>query len=68
MIYDSGYKAVLVLRYSDKFNAKHSYQELFLIGKTRKSDIATISGRLHLDANGRLVLLVDDILFAENSK
>lgn len=68
IVFDSGYKAVLVLQYSDAFNAKHSYHELFPTGKKRKSDVATIAGRLHMEANGRLVLIADDIWFAENPR
>lgn len=64
MIYDSGYKAILRLQYSDAFNAMHSYHEL--LGKTRKSDLVTIVGRLHLEPNGQLVLMADDIQFAKN--
>jgi hypothetical protein len=66
IIFDGGYKPVLRLRYSDGFNAKHSYHDLFPTGKTRKSDVATITGRLHLEANGKLVLIADDIQLSEN--
>lgn len=68
IVFDGGYKAVLVLHYSEEFNAKHSYHELFPTGKMRKSDVATITGRLHMEANGRLVLIADDIQFAENPR
>jgi hypothetical protein len=64
MIYDSGYKAILRLQYSDAFNAKHDFHEL--LGKARKSDLVTITGCLHLEPNGKLVLIADDIQFAEN--
>lgn len=66
MVFDGGYKAILIVRYSDEFLAEHPYNELFPYGKSRKSDIATIKGRLHLEANGKLVLIADDIKFAEN--
>jgi hypothetical protein len=66
MIFDSGYKAILKLRYSDDFKSKHSYQEL--LGLARKSDIATVTGRLHLEPNGRIVLIAEDIRFAENPR
>lgn len=66
MIYDSGFKATLRLQYAAAFNAKHSFQEL--LGKTRKSDLATITGRLALDSNGRLALIADDIQFVEKPK
>ena len=65
IIFDSGYKAVLQLKYSDEFLKKHPYHELFPTGKTRKSDLATITGRLHLEAS-KVVLIADDIQFAQN--
>jgi len=68
MIYDSGHKAILILQYSNAFNAKHSYREFFPIGKTRKSDYATITGQLHAKENGQFVLVADDIKFAENPR
>lgn len=66
MIYDSGYKATLPLRYSDAFNAKHSFHEL--IGKVRTSETVTIIGRLQRDSKGRLTLVAEDIFFAGESK
>jgi hypothetical protein len=66
MVFDSGYKAVLTLRYTDDFNSKYSYQEL--LGFARKSNVATVTGRLHLEPNGRLVLIADDIRFAKNPR
>jgi hypothetical protein len=62
MIFDSGFKEILPLHYSDEFNSKYSYHEL--IGKVRKSDVVTITGRLSR-ANGGLVLIADDIQFAD---
>jgi hypothetical protein len=66
MIFDSGYKAVLPLQYSDEFNSKHSFPEF--VSKPRKSDVVTITGRLHSKPNGRLTLVADDIQFAENQR
>jgi hypothetical protein len=66
MMFDSGYKAVLRLRYSDDFNSKHSYMEL--LGFARKSDVATVTGRLHVEPNGHLVLIAEDIRFTENPR
>jgi hypothetical protein len=66
MIYDSGYKAILRLQYTDAFNAKHSFHEL--LANVRKSDIATITGRLGQDSNGRLILTADEIQFVEKPK
>jgi hypothetical protein len=68
MVFDNGYRAILGLRYSDAFLAKHPYHEMSPSGKTRKSNIVTITGRLQTESNGRLVLIADDILFAENPK
>jgi hypothetical protein len=68
MVFDSGYRAILRLRYSDAFLSKHPYDEMFPRGKTRKSDLATITGRLESQSNGRLILIADDIQFAENPK
>jgi hypothetical protein len=68
MVFDSGYRTILRLRYSDAFLSKHPYHEMFPSGKTRKSDIVMITGRLQAESNGRLVLIADDIQFAENLK
>jgi hypothetical protein len=65
MVFDSGYKAILIVKYSDEFLAEHPYNELFPYGKSRKSDIATIKGHLHMEADGKLELIADDIKFAE---
>ena len=62
MLYDSGYKAILRLQYTDEFNAKHRFHEL--LNEARKSNIATIRGRLHLGADRQLILIADDIEFA----
>jgi hypothetical protein len=62
MIFDDGYKAVLKLRYSVEFNSKHSYQDL--LGKARKSDVATITGLIRRDSDGTIVLVAEDIQFA----
>ncbi len=64
MLFDSGFKAVLSLRYSDDFNSKHSYMEL--LNFARKSDVAMVTGRLHVEPNGQLVLIAEDLHFAEN--
>lgn len=64
MIYDSGFRAILRLQYSDAFNLKHSFHEL--LSEARKSDVVTITGRLHMGPNGRLVLIADDIRFVQN--
>lgn len=62
MIFDSGYKATLAVRYSDEFNARHSLREL--VNESRKADVVTITGRFHLEPTGRLTLIADDIRFA----
>lgn len=63
MIYDKGYRATLRLRFSEAFNAKHSFHEL--IGKVRQSDLATITGNLSLGADGKSSLVADDIEFVD---
>jgi hypothetical protein len=68
MIYDSYYKAILKLQYSDAFNAKHPGLEFFLPVPPRKSNLATVTGHLRLEADGRLVLVTDDIQFSENPR
>jgi hypothetical protein len=68
MIYDSYYKAILKLQYSDAFNAKHPGLEFFLPVPRRKSNLATVTGRLRLETDGRLVLVADDIQFSENPR
>ena len=66
MIYDSGYKAILRLQFSDSFNAKHEFHEL--LSKVRNRDLATITGRLGMDSKGRLALIADEIQFVEKPK
>ncbi|HEV2214763.1 MAG TPA: hypothetical protein VGR64_05695 [Terracidiphilus sp.] len=66
MIYDSGYKAILPLHYSAGFNSKYPIEKLLRAVRIRKSDLATITGRLQLEPNGRFVLAADDIQFVEN--
>lgn len=66
MIYDNRYKAILRLQFSDAFNAKHSFYDL--LSKARQFDLATITGRLGLDSNGRIVLIADDVQFIEKPK
>jgi hypothetical protein len=65
IIFDSGHKAVLRVKYSDEFHKKHPYHELFPAGKTRKSDLATITGRLHSEGK-YIALIADDIQFDQN--
>jgi hypothetical protein len=66
MIFDRGYKATLRLQYSAEFNSKHSFQEL--LGEARKSDVVTITGRLHPNADRGLVLIVEDIQFVQKPR
>jgi hypothetical protein len=66
IIFDTGYKAVLKLRFSDHFNSKHSFREL--LDNARKSDVATIEGQLQVEPNGRVILIADDIRFAVDSR
>ena len=68
IIYDSYYKAVLKVQYSDAFNAKHPGLDFFLPVPRRKSNLAMVTGRLRLEADGRLVLIADDIQFSENPR
>jgi len=68
MIYDSYYKAILKLQYSDAFNAKHPDLDFFLPVPRRKSNLATVTGRLSHAADGKLVLIADDVQFSENPR
>ncbi|HEY2857320.1 MAG TPA: hypothetical protein VGJ21_02760 [Terracidiphilus sp.] len=65
MVFDTGHKAILPLRYSDAFNTKHEFHEL--VSRSQKSDVATITGRIDRDPKG-LILIADDIQFAENPR
>jgi hypothetical protein len=66
MIYDSYYKAVLRVHYSDAFNAKHPSLDFFLPTPRRKSDRATVTGHLNVGTDGKLTLIADDIQFLES--
>ncbi|HEY0796479.1 MAG TPA: hypothetical protein VGD64_11920 [Acidisarcina sp.] len=68
MIYDSYYKAILTVQYSNAFNAKHPGLEFFLPNPRRKSNIATITGRISHKGDERVALIADDIEFAENPR
>jgi len=68
MIYDSYFKATLPLRYSEGFSAKYPGLQVFLPKVRRKSNIAIITGQLHQAANGKLVLIADDIEFPNAPK
>ena len=65
MIYDDGYKAVLLLRFSKAFSAKHSWNEMLI--KTRRSEIATVDGHLERGPGG-LILVADEIRFAQQPR
>ena len=66
MIYDSYYKAILRLHYSDAFNSKYPGLAMLRALKSRKSNVATVTGHLRTESDGQLNLIADDIQFSEN--
>jgi hypothetical protein len=63
MVYDSYYKSILLVGYSQAFNAKHTYANTFGPDSGRKSNIATLTGHFEHEKNGKLYLIADEISF-----
>lgn len=63
MVYDSGYKSILAVGPSQAFSAKNgNWFTYFSRRRTRRvSELSTLTGHLQSRANGKLLLLVDDI-------
>jgi len=63
MVYDNYYKSILLVGYSNEFNAKHTYANTFGPDSGHKSNIATLTGHFEHEKNGKLYLIADDISF-----
>ena len=67
MIYDSYFKAVLLLQYSDEYKRKHPSLQ-YLIAGTRQSGLVIATGRLASGGTGKPVFVADDLVFLPHLK
>jgi hypothetical protein len=62
MVYDSYYKAVLRLQYSDEYQSNHPTLK-YLIDGSRKHCLVIVTGRLKSGEHGKPILVADDLVF-----
>jgi hypothetical protein len=62
MVYNSYFKAILSLQYSDEYQSKHLSLE-YLITGAKKHGLVIVTGRLKSGQHGKPVFVADDLVF-----
>lgn len=64
MVYDSYYKSVLRIHYSEIFLQKHtSFSSRCGFDSEHKSNLVTITGHIESDKDGKLSLVANEVIF-----
>jgi hypothetical protein len=64
MIYDSYYKPILLIRYSEIYMQKHtSFRSMCGFDTEHKSNLVTVTGHIETGKDGKLFFLVNEIAF-----